>query len=120
MSNFIVRLTIFYSSFYFMFVLYMAWNGEVYTNDIYRPMVEYCLYILASEHPKYHCRFARFLALNLCYTDAFTILDSYFNLIPDAEVFLYVISSSWVLAVSVTIYLAIRHFIRVKRLRETN
>lgn len=117
MNKFIVRLTIFLTSIYFITVLIFAWNGIGFTQELYRPMLEYCLFILASEHPKYHCRFARFLVLNLCFTDTLSIVDYYFNLIPNAVVLLEIISISWIIAVSITIYLAIRHFKKVRELK---
>lgn len=118
MSKFIVRFTIFYTSLYFGVVMYMAWNGEYFTQDYYVPLLEYCLYILASEHPKYNCRYARFLALNLAFTDSLSIIDGYFNLIPDATVYLSIISLSWLITVIVTIILAVRHFKRARQIKK--
>lgn len=118
MNNFIVRFSIFYISLYFIAVLIYAWNGNFFTQEFYRPLLEYCLYILASEHPKYNCRYARFLALNLAFTDSLSIIDGYFNLIPDATVYLSIISLSWLITVIVTIILAVRHFKRARQIKK--
>lgn len=118
MNNFIVRFSIFFISLYFIAVLIYAWNGNFFTQEFYRPLLEYCLYILASEHPKYNCRYARFLALNLAFTDSLSIIDGYFNLIPDATVYLSIISLSWLITVIVTIILAVRHFKRARQIKK--
>ena len=112
MDKFIARFTIFYCTIYFGYVLYYAWDGVNVFDDSYKLLLEYALYLLAREHPKYNCRFARFLALNLLFTDGLTYIDSTFGLFEDAEVFLYIVSPSWILTTTVTIYLAIKHFIR--------
>lgn len=115
MDKFITRFTIFYCTIYFGYVLYYAWDGVNVFDDSYKLLLEYALYLLAREHPKYNCKFARFLALNLLFTDGLTYIDTTFGLFEDAEVFLYIVSGSWILTTVITIYLAIKHFIRSRK-----
>lgn len=117
MNKFLVRFTIFYCSVYFLYVLFYAWNGINVFDDTYKLLLEYCLYLLAKEHPKYHCKFARFLALNLFTTESITYIDNEYCIFEDAELMLIVLSSMWALSVIVTIILAIRHFTKVRKLK---
>lgn len=83
MNNFIVRFTIFFCTIYFGIVLYFAWNGEYVFDDLYKVFLEYCLFIFASENHKYHCKYAIFLALNLCFTDLITWINTTFSIVNE-------------------------------------
>lgn len=117
MNKFIVRITIFYCTLYFLYVLYYAWNGINVFDDTYKLLLEYCLFVLAKEHPKYHCRFARFLALNLFATESITYVDNEYCIFENAETTLIVLSSMWVISVITTLILAVRHFIRATKVK---
>lgn len=119
MDKFITRFTIFYCTFYFAYVLYYAWNGINVFDDSYKLLLEYALYLLAREHPEYNCRFARFLALNLLFTDGLTYIDTSFNIFEDAHLFLVILSTSWSITVAITIYLAINHFRRARKVKKS-
>lgn len=118
MNKFIVRFTIFYCAIYFIYVLAYAWNGINVFDDSYKLLLEYCLFVLAKEHPKYHCKFARFLALSLFVTELITYLDNCYSIIPPSIGTLAVLSIIWVLGISSTIILAILHFRRVRRIKK--
>lgn len=117
MNKFIVRITIFYCTLYFLYVLYYVWNGINVFDDTYKLLLEYCLFVLAKEHPKYHCRFARFLALNLFATESITYVDNEYCIFENAETMLIVLSSMWVISVITTLILAVRHFIRATKIK---
>lgn len=118
MNNFIVIFTIFFCTIYFGIVLYFAWNGEYVFDDLYKVFLEYCLFIFASENPKYHCRYARFLALNLCFTDLITWINTTFSIVTDSPLILYITSFTWSITIAITIYLAIRHFRRARAVKK--
>lgn len=119
MNKFVVRFTIFYCAVYFIYVIWNAWCGVNVFSDTYRFLLEYCLFVLANEHPKYHCRFARFLALSVFITDTTTYIDGIYNIFPTAESILIPLSVLWATTIIVTIVLAINHFCRVRKLKKS-
>lgn len=119
MKNIIVRLSIFGISLYFVAVLIAAWCGiEISDNVFIRLPLEYILYHVAKNEPKYNCRYARFLALSIFMTELFSTLDVYFGIVPDAYVYLSILSLFWIVSIIATIVLSIRHFNKVRRLRK--
>lgn len=119
MNKFIVRFTIFYCGIYFLYVIYYSWNGINVFSDTYRFLMEYCLFVLAKEHPEYHCKYARFLALSVFVTDTTTYIDGMFNIFPTAEAMLFVFSLIWSATIITTIYLAINHFRRARKVKKS-
>lgn len=120
MEKIIVRLTIFGLAIYLLLVLCFAWNGVLVTFDGYVILLDYCLYRLACDEGRYHCKYARALPLNLMFTDMLSTLDNYFNFIPDFEIYLYIISGSWAIATITTIVLGINHFRKFRKLKKKN
>lgn len=117
MDKFIVRITIFYTTLYFMYVLYYAWSGVNVFDDTYKLLLVYSLFVFVKEHPKYHCRFARFLALNIFATESITYIDNKYCIFEDAELMLIVLSSMWIISVTATLVLAFRHLYKVQKLK---
>lgn len=85
MEKVIVRTTIFGLAIYMFIVFYFAWNGILVTFDGYVVLLDYCLYRLACDEGRYHCKYARAIPINLMFTDTIACLDDTFNIMPTAE-----------------------------------
>lgn len=118
MEKVIVRATIFGLAIYMLIVFYFAWNGVIVTFDGYVVLLDYCLYRLACDEGKYHCKYARAIPINLMFTDTFSCFHTAFNIIPSAEIYLFIVSGTWAISVVVTIYLGISHFRKVRELKK--
>lgn len=75
MEKVIVRTTIFGLAIYMFIVFYFAWNGILVTFDGYVVLLDYCLYRLACDEGRYHCKYARAIPINLMFTDTIACLD---------------------------------------------
>lgn len=45
-------------------------------------------------------------------------LDDTFNIMPTAEIYLFIVSTTWIISIALTVYLGIRHFIKVRRIKK--
>lgn len=117
MEKVIVRTTIFGLAIYMFIVFYFAWNGILVTFDGYVVLLDYCLYRLACDEGRYHCKYARAIPINLMFTDTIACLDDTFNIMPTAEIYLFVVSTTLAISIAITIYLGIRHFTKIRRIK---
>lgn len=117
MEKLIVRFTIFGIALYMLIVFCFAWNGTLVSFNGYVVFLDYCLYRLACDEGRYHCKYARAIPLNLMFTDTFMCLDERLNFIPSAEIYLFIVSFTWAISVAITITLGIRHFRKVRKLK---
>lgn len=112
LCKFLVRFSIFFISFYFIIVYLIALLYRSYFhNDIYIMLLELCLAVFTSVQGNYHCKYARYTAWGIFFSDSITRIDEALNFIPVSNT---AIVSSFLLFSSILIssYLAIRHFIR--------
>lgn len=118
MEKVIVRTTIFGLAIYMFIVFYFAWNGILVTFDGYVVLLDYCLYRLACDEGRYHCKYARAIPINLMFTDTIACLDDTFDIMPTAEIYLFIVSTTWIISIALTVYLGIRHFRKVRRIKK--
>ena len=118
MEKLIVRATIFGMAIYLLIIFCFAWNGILVTFDGYVVLLDYCLYRLACDEGRYHCKYARAIPINLMFTDTIACLDDTFNIMPTAEIYLFIVSTTWIISIALTVYLGIRHFIKVRRIKK--
>lgn len=112
LCKFLVRISVIFISLYFMVVYGIALYYEVdYHNDIYVTLLELCLAVFTSVQGNYHCKYARYTAWGIFLSDTITRLDGAFNFIPVSNT---AIVSSAILfgCIAISVYLAVRHFIR--------
>lgn len=67
---------------------------------------------------RYHCKYARAIPINLMFTDTIACLDDTFNIMPTAEIYLFIVSTTWIISIALTVYLGIRHFRKVRRIKK--
>lgn len=121
MDKLIVRLTIVILTIYMEISTIFAWYGiSFYEYDSIfscSAMFGLLLTVLVHSQGRYHCVYMRGLCYNLILSPALSFADIQLELFEDADTLIITLSSMWILSVSSTIYLAIRHFIKVKKLK---
>lgn len=117
LCKFLVRLTIIFTSLYFIVVFAIALAFETsFHNDMYVVLLELCLAVFTSVQGNYHCKYARYTAWGIFSSDSVTRLDAAYDFIPIGNT---AIVSSVILgtAIATSIFLAFCHFIRVQKLK---
>lgn len=118
MSKFLVRITILLVAFY-MIICHIAavfWQINLWSHT-YTVLFELCLCLCISAQGKYHCKFMRWTAYSITLNDAIISADELFDFMPYsmAAVLPFIIIAIGLLT---TTTLAIKHFIKVKRLKK--
>lgn len=122
MDNFIIRAAAILVNLYIPVVMFYAYNGVDISDFDYMfsssVILGVVLTVLAHTQGKYHCKWMRCLCYNSTAVPIVGFIDSKYVLFEDVIVFIYVISAMWVVTVIGTLYLAINHFRRVRKVRK--
>lgn len=105
----------------FLFIaidLIYCWNGIDFTlfNHLHYNSFIYALslFLISLSNPKYHCVWNRAMYAELMIVPLINFADAKWGIFPDAVLMLAVLSSTWVITFIVTIFLAIRHFVKIR------
>lgn len=114
MGKFFVRITVLYTTIYFIRTFISAWYGAETFNDAYIILFEICLCIIISSQGKYHCRYIRYTSYALTLCDTLTRLDNVYHFMPEEScilmaLFLYS-------AIVIPLCLSLQHYYEVQRL----
>lgn len=117
MGKFLVRITTITVSIYLLLCFYFAqFHGIDLLDDWYSVVFEFIVVVYAYSEGKYHCKHLKHLTLAVFLSDTLTRLDNTFDFLTVSQHNLIPIS---VLAcgILVSIYSAIRHFYKVKKIK---
>ena len=117
MSKLIIRLTILAVAVYMVLCHILAFAiGINIWSHTYTVLFEICVCICISAQGKYHCKFMRWTAYGICISDTLVSLDEMIDFLPySVAVFAPVLIIA--AGLTTTVFLSIRHFARVKRLK---
>lgn len=117
MGKFLVRITIIGVAIYLVIAYLIAqFLGIDILTNTYTLMFELCVVVYAFSEGRYHCKYIRYLALTVFFSDVLTRLDYLFdfmsitahNLIPTILI---------ALGFCISAFQAISHFIKVRKLK---
>lgn len=118
MGNFFVRITIVLVTIYFLVAYLVAqFVGIDILYNSYVLLFELCVVVFTFSSGRYHCKFMKWTALSIFVSDLVSHADYYFNFIPLnmwSCLPLFIIA----LGVGTSATLAIRHFIRVNKIKK--
>lgn len=117
MTKFLVRLFIVFTALYFCAVYILAYNGIVWFNDAYIIIAEIAICSIATSQGKYHCKYIHYLGWGIVSSDSLTRLDNRYDFLP-VEVVSIIPISLIALGFVFTLITAIRHFIRVQKIKK--
>lgn len=119
MDKFIIRASAILINAYIPLVLIFAVNGidisvydYMFSSNVMFGLV---LSILSHSQGKYHCKWIRGLCYNSVAVPSVCYMDASYDLFGDAMTFIYSIAIIWSIGVLITIFLAINHFRRVRK-----
>lgn len=118
MGKFLVRITIVFVALYLVLSYVIAqFIGIDILTPYYNVLFELCVVIYAFSEGKYHCKYIKYTALAILFSDILTYVDNYYdfltveahNLIP-----IFMITAGILTGVA----LAIKHYINVRKIKK--
>lgn len=119
MGKFLVRITILFTSIYFIISHLVAqmYGVDILSNWYSVPFILIVVVYCYSEG-KYHCRHIKHLSLALLLSDILSLADNYYNFLTIREHNLIPLVIL-LLGISVSTISAVRHFLRVNKVKRT-
>lgn len=118
MSKFLIRFTVVSVAIYLIlcYLIGLLLQVEIWSQTYYL-LFELCTCLCISKQGVYHCKFIKWTAYSILASDTIVCIDNLFDVFPVN--FMVLIPPS-IIAVGLlaTTTLAIRHFIRVQRLKK--
>ena len=118
MGKFLVRLTIVITALYFVLAYLIAqFLGIDIMFNNYSLLFELCVVVYCFSEGAYHCKYIKYTALSILICDIITQLDNRINFMTTSAHNLVPIT---ILGIGILtgVFLAIKHFIRVKKLKK--
>lgn len=105
-----------FTAIYIVAVCILAYFGIAFFSDTYILLAELDICLVCSEQGKYHCKYMKYLAWGIFLADTLTRVDGQWDFLP---VGLSCVIPAATIAFSMlwAIYMAIRHYIRVQKLK---
>lgn len=118
MSKFFVRWTVILVAVY-LIVCYLT--TAIFRTDIWRQiyylLFELCVCLCLTAQGAYHCKYIRWTAYGIFIEDCVATSDTFFDYIPD-NILAVVSPTILTLGLAITTALAIRHYIKVRRIKK--
>lgn len=118
MDKLLTRFVVIFIAIYFLISYAVAqfWGIDI-LRTTYVLLLEMCVVAFTFCSGKYHCRFIRWTALSILICDIVSHADYYFDFVP-VTVYNFILSAILIVGVTVSATLAIRHFIRVLKVKK--
>lgn len=117
MGKFLIRVTIIFTSIYFLVSFYCAQFKCVdILSDVFLLLFELCVVVCCFGEKRYHCKHIKYLSLAIFITDTLTRLDNSFDFLTVSQHNLIPIGIISI-GILVSTCSAIRHFYKVKRIK---
>ena len=120
MDKFIIRISAILINLYLPIGLIFALNGIDISNRDYwfssTILFGLVLSVLSHSQGKYHCKWIRGLCYNGITVPFVGYIDATYNVFGNAIDFIIAISVVWAIGVLITIVLAVKHFIKVRKI----
>lgn len=118
MSKFFIRITIIMVALYVImcFIIAASFGINIWSQTYYL-LFELCTCLYISKQGVYHCRFIKYTAYGILISDTLVCTNNIFDFLP-INWTVYVPPTIIAIGLLTTTSLAIRHFIRVQRLKK--
>lgn len=118
MSRLLVRITIVGVALYLIacYIMPLVFAVDIW-NQSYWLLFEACVCLCITAHGKYHCRYIRWTAYAILASDTMVCVDNIFDVFPVSWM-VYVPAAVIAAGLLTTLTLAVRHYIRAKRLKK--
>lgn len=118
MSKFLIRFTVVSVAIYLIlcYLIGMLLQVEIWSQTYYL-LFELCTCLCISKQGVYHCKFIKWTAYSILASDTLVCIDNLFDVFP-VNFMVLIPPSIITVGLLTTTTLAIRHFIRVQRLKK--